>query len=703
MVASHLDKEKIAGLIRPYAKNTNFYTRYQAVKSLAQLGCSLAADTLVEIADDQAEDLDMRLEALMGLIKCAGSDQAEQVAKLLADPIGEIRVHAATVLAQLGDQSVVDKLIEALEGTGEELEFDEEFDWDPQWDVQLETIKALGTIADSKAAGPIIKLYEEEYSQDLAHLVFHALCKIGTDEAQSFLREKLKGGDSTEKRRIIESLGENKLKGLEEELEIALADKDPETRVNAARALYFFDDEGVTTGAFAMLGDDDEWVRARIVEMLDEKGLVEGHEGQIAPLIGDESLNVRAAVAKALKNSSFAHGGEQLLKVVGEDTSDEVVINSIETLLSMKAEVLPHLLAGIAADQERYPFVRIKAVDYIKESFRELAPELLIPLLETEPRQVAVVVAMALAESGDEGSRGSLLALLDRSMEPETKLEEDENEDTGSAITEPYSEGGEVDTEPVANTDETEGGGEEPSGGEDALPVTQPDEDGTVMIKKKKAILNPGETPGSCKPEDLLMVLAVADYPEVIEALTNALNADNAVVASTAAKSLGELKASQAVEALLESLEKPAPTVRARAAYALGEIGGGDALAGKLSEILMSDYDDDVRDSAALALGMIKSEVARDSLTKGLEDHAMGVRKSCIEGLGKVADSKSAETLIYLLFDFEKYSSLRKEIASALKNFDSDTVTEKLLLVLDDAGRESDHWVAIEALGNSSA
>lgn len=98
---------------------------------------------------------------------------------------------------------------------------------------------------------------------------------------------------------------------------------------------------------------------------------------------------------------------------------------------------------------------------------------------------------------------------------------------------------------------------------------------------------------------------------------------------------------------LEDLLRSPDPKIRSRAALAAGRIGDEKAVAG-LAAILSDDKSQDVRATAAFALGEIESINAADAILKTLNDPATpaAVRARAVEAAGKIAaaNPKAAES-----------------------------------------------------------
>ncbi len=107
---------------------------------------------------------------------------------------------------------------------------------------------------------------------------------------------------------------------------------------------------------------------------------------------------------------------------------------------------------------------------------------------------------------------------------------------------------------------------------------------------------------------------------------------EDPTVRAVAAIGLGKIRVDEAKEALISALSDHDSLVRRRAVQGLGRQWGGDAV-DPLSLALLEDLDPHVRREAALRLGKIRSEEARDSLTLAESDTEHLVRRAVTHAL----------------------------------------------------------------------
>ncbi|MGK7345450.1 MAG: HEAT repeat domain-containing protein [Candidatus Nitrospinota bacterium M3_3B_026] len=666
--------DKIADVIEPLAGAAFFYTRYEAVKTLARMARPRSAEALLRAALDKDEDIDLRIEAIEGLGGIIGPGQAPRLADALSDPSGEIRLAAVRALGKAEDPSVVDGLLTAMEATDVEYDGDDDddMDWDIQWDIQSQAIKALGAIGDEKAVEPVLRLYKDETSPDLAEVVFPFLAAVGSGKALDTLSEMLLNGGEKERRLAAEALENNESAASllkKEDLNTALVDESPWVRIAMAKILARREGHGAMAPLIMMLRDSDENVRAEALGRLVEIG-GDGLERHVAPLLKDPSPKVRAAAAVAARD--FRRAGDhvdRLLRIMELD-EDGAALEAAKTLSGYGLDGFSERLAALAKDAKRTSYFRIGLLRLFEEAFPEKIPELVCPLISTEPRQVSVAAAAVIARSA---AWDKLLEMAD------SRIEEIKKEDGA---------GGEESAGDAAEDE-----------GEEAM------EEVPVMIgkRKKNAVKSPGATPGSCRLEDLAHALGETRRKETARTLISCLELkEKPEAAAAAAGSLGRLDAKEARESLEAALSHPSPRVREAAAGALGRIGASES-APRLGKALVSDTDEIVREKAALALGWVKAPEGYDYLTRGLSDEFIAVRKACASALGELGRRRAMGPLAQLLLDYSESSAIFEDILSALQKIDAEKTVDILLETLGSKEQTENHWIAIRALGAISS
>lgn len=192
--------------------------------------------------------------------------------------------------------------------------------------------------------------------------------------------------------------------------------------------------------------------------------------------------------------------------------------------------------------------------------------------------------------------------------------------------------------------------------------------------------------------EDVKIVKAVSvllrKYPRqgVIERIIEITQAfDSPIKKQIGITTLGSMrsKAAVAVQPLIGCLKDEANNVRGSAATALGYIGSSLAVQPLLE--CLKDEANDVRGSAASALGHIDSELAVQPLIECLHDEAKNVRVSSLIALNKIASRKKiqqTDKIIEALIDVREKKLLdvedkmiRRLLRSAFRTGNLDVIT----------------------------
>ncbi len=134
-------------------------------------------------------------------------------------------------------------------------------------------------------------------------------------------------------------------------------------------------------------------------------------------------------------------------------------------------------------------------------------------------------------------------------------------------------------------------------------------------------------------------------------------------------------------EKTMKDLKSDDPLVREEAVDALGATKNENGVS-VLAGILFNDSDDDVRMSAADALGMIGSEDAIDTLKEALNDNSVVVRMSAVESLGSVGNEDVVSSLSKALLDKDK--EVRESVVESLGMIGGEMAIQALQSALSD-------------------
>ncbi len=208
--------------------------RCYAIQSLVTMGHNGANDLLVDCLRD--EDIDVCVDAANALAELGDHSSSEKlIESLLNDPDGEVKTACIKALASLGENKAIPLLLKIIEDRPEDIAF-ETSDWDYWWDMQLESIQAMGTMQVNDAVPVLQRLLESGDYLDSEDQIFRTLVQIG-DEGEALLIKLLDSGDSRTRRRVVKALGQSHSNGTLKSLARALRDNVPEVRINALNSL----------------------------------------------------------------------------------------------------------------------------------------------------------------------------------------------------------------------------------------------------------------------------------------------------------------------------------------------------------------------------------------------------------------------------------------------------------------------------------
>ena len=152
-----------------------------------------------------------------------------------------------------------------------------------------------------------------------------------------------------------------------------------------------------------------------------------------------------------------------------------------------------------------------------------------------------------------------------------------------------------------------------------------------------------------------------------------------------AAIALEEL-GTEVLDPLIDRLQGQDPVGRENAALALGLIESSQALE-SLSDVVRQDVTAPVRARAAWAIGMIEDFEGVDPLSSALEDASAGVREQAAWGLGMIESRSGVEGLIPVLLE-DPSPEVREQAAWALGMIESSAGVAGLAVAIGDEDAE---------------
>lgn len=208
--------------------------RCYAIQSLVTMRHSGANDLLIDCLRD--EDVDVCVDAANALAELGDASTSEKlIESLLKDPDGEVKTACIKALARLGENRAIPLLLNIIENRPDDIAFDTS-DWDYWWDMQLESIKAMGEMQVNEAVPALQRILENGDHLDIEDQIFKSLAQIGND-GEALLITLLDSGDSRTRRRIVKALGRSRSSATLKPLARALRDEAPEVREATLNAL----------------------------------------------------------------------------------------------------------------------------------------------------------------------------------------------------------------------------------------------------------------------------------------------------------------------------------------------------------------------------------------------------------------------------------------------------------------------------------
>lgn len=650
----------LAAITAQLVGSGDFHTRYWAAKSLPRLAGAAAAGVLLSLAENAGEDPDLRIEALNGLGDILPPGESGRIAVFLKDPVPDMRVAAAAILAKRPDEATVEALLGILAGDEPDGSA-AKGEWNYQWDAQLQALKALAAAGSPRAVSAIIEYHEREQFRDMAVYVFKALLKAATPAALQYARDKLRRGLEWERRSVCDAARAVRAAELNDDLRLALLDRDRGVRMAAAAAVAENEGARAHVSLFLLLNDPDAEVRETAVEILARLGALDGHENHVSLLLRDPVPSVRAAVIDALGAWSTPEIIKALQTAVRADEDETVAARAAIRLAALDAGGSYDILAGVARDPSRGALLRARLIAHMRSAYPDRAEAALLPCLDTEPRQVAVAAAAALIQMGSQKAADILITKVREALTPSA---------------------------PAPGEGEAREGASSPDGQ-------------AAMIGGKKAVRNPGATPGRLTAAECAYALGGARTALTTQTLVECLSGSSMELACAAAEALGREGDRTACGALREALKSDSAQLRLRALTALRALEDAKALP-IINDVLAEDPDETVRAAAAEALWPADSPDTVARLISGLSDPSLLTRRACVAALGRVTVDRKhvAATLYYVLFDFPRFGELRSAIHEALRNLDQkQTILSLTAATLKNPECRNEYWVALETIG----
>ncbi|MDX8411777.1 MAG: HEAT repeat domain-containing protein [Mariprofundaceae bacterium] len=697
-----------------------------AAQALGNIGDAKAVPALTDHVQDA--DLDVAMDSVEALGKLGDTSPVPLLIDglNLADVV-DIRINAAEALGKLGGEGAVEALIAALRMDLDITENEDMGGWDPSWDINKKAIEGLGRIGDARAVEPLASMLDDEGAIDAEVVILKSLAGCGDAGRHAVIRRLKEHADARGRRRCALALSDADSDLAREALADALLDDDADVRLYAARALAGFNDPAHLIPLLMLLKDQEAEVRAEAVEIAARVGGARAID-KVIPMLADESVAVCLAAIEALGELRAGQAVEGLLALVQE--GDEGV---------RRAAI--EALGKIGNEQAREPLLDILGNSEVDEMLRAAVPAALAGLVDEkvlaalrdavgdDSKLVRSMSMMALKDIDHPGARDALLAALHGELLPPEQAEEQVIEDAKQ------KDEGVIET--VAEEEAVEAGEPAVDQEQDEPPESEHWPDSTlasiaqdkinaeklaaqvkennesfelsgdiiefVDIAKANRKRKKASKPGAIAPHQDVRLFAarlLADVhgEDVIEALCDCLNAEDAALKQEAVTSLGRAGRSghaAVTSHLLPLLDNEDRSLSFEVIRALGRL-GGDGVAEALLEQLR-DADGFIRRVAAEALEGFSDEAVVGALRERLlNEKDLGVRLACAKSLAAIGDGRAVEDIVQAAF--LEGGEQRHEMGRILRDFDPDAATQALVATLMDETKADDHRAAIEAV-----
>jgi HEAT repeat protein len=485
---------------------------------------------------------------------------------------------------------------------------------------------ALNGLQDPRIAPALISALDRETDQRVLYPILLTMGASGEPAVAPLLSQALRERAEPDLRRAAaEGLAGLGLQEAVPALAVALgSDPDPEVRQAAARALRQYDGPEVLSSLLAVLDQEESpAVQHEVLENLEDRRYPELGE-LLVPWIDRPGLapEVRIRVALSLGRLQEKSALPGLVGWLHTDPDALVQAAAARAIASMGG---PAAFAALGARWQQLPSVPPRSGPLAAGSWRYRAGGRGSEALESPERELA----RALGRIGHDDAVPLLVARL-QVPAPNWHRE-------ASAL--------------------GLGASQSPAALAPLLNAMARDTDEAVRLTAVAALgslRNPGAVPAlaavlQSNADDGMRDAAVRALGEIgdesaIDALLATLEASGGPT-EPMVEAVARVGDRKAVPALLTLLSDPSDEIRAAAAHALAELEDPCALE-PLLELLRNNRNSDVRESAALALGLIGDRSVVAALIEALHDTASSVRVEAAWALGHLRAAEAVDPLL---------------------------------------------------------
>jgi HEAT repeat protein len=698
----------------------NALSRCCALKSMRRLAASDNESKKHLLALLHDPDPDVRTDAVAVAGELQIAEAVDILSKGLAsDGEGEVRIEQARALARIRSADAVEALLCCVEAEGyPELDGPlDDLGYSPCWEVQSQSLRALGEIGDAKAADRVIAFLEKDVSPELQESGFKVLVQLDRPKAEAFLLRQITQGDPLSKRRAVQTLGwlaasQDEALGpkLTQALCNALTDPEPMVRICAAQTLGSSEEPMVLVSLTLLLNDPDAEVKKEVATIL---GGMSGSEvvTRLHDMLQESGPRLRRDIVRILGEIGKPESSDILAGYLMSEDND-LLFEVVRALRRIGKCAEQQRLTEILTGTEYHWTLRIETARALQHLLLNLEPAVDVEKVNDGPETNSVMededkdcpdlqqaLYSVLNDNDERLAYAALAALME--IEPEQNVEllldllrvenaTPQTQDTGLEPTHPGEsiDGNEELAELVRDKD--------PTTSTLAAILEQPVESDTEMLEEEVVEKEIKIRSDSLKVLAVRLLGGIANPgSEAVRVLTSLFESNKPELRREILLALGHIGGDEVRPLLLAGLEDPHQGIRLAALEAVESSAHIEFLQEALIT-LCRDPDVFIRRRAVEVLA--KLATAADSICQALEDEDMEVCRTALRVLPQVTYKKGCyQRIVDLMFEFG--GELRFEAAATLRRLKDFASTSQLLTILREPAQEEYHWICIDALG----
>ena len=606
--STSLKEEAIEAILKS-VRDGDGRLRCIAIKALGDMKADGVVEALIQCLKDP--DPDVRCDAATSLGFIGDRKAVAPLIDLLNDEEGPVRICSVQSLGLLGDPAAVEPLINVIR-SGKDIFYDLGGDMagNYRWEIEEKAVKVLGTIGDSRAAGPLLEMLAGEDSEFILGALLQSIVMVGDKGVYNAISPYLKNHDPAVRRAAVGAFAYAKDREAASFLADALVDDDSVVKIKAIEALGKVGKEGDLIPVILLLKDRDKNIRFAALEVI---GNICGESTirHILPLLKDQDRDVRRKAVEVLGKIASPESIEPLVELLGNPDENEVVYGEVVmSLIKIGDQRAAGPLINLVRDRRRDKTVRIKALFGIGRirSVEGLEAVIDIIMEKKEDQDVRRAAVQSLPLFDEKAVLGAISADL---------ADPDADELSRRGIARAMKGFRSVESEAILFL----------------LLINDASED--VRLDAAISLAYRGNDSGFGIIVRVVKDGKAGDYPDIFDAVKN-------------------IKDKKAVGLLLDAVRGSDISVRCAAIRALGNMGDKDAVLLLIS--LLNDDAADVRREAVIALGALADKRAIASLLTSLFDLEMfyNLRNDIVRSLAGIDMSEAVETLLDVLGDEKK-------------------------------------------------